>query len=136
MLGTQRVPAFDARRAEQGLRVEVWAGRDEFVLRVDGEADLATAPVLGRALVLASHESQPRVVLDVSNLRFIDAHCLGVINNARCLLREHDRDLVIRSAPPMVRHLLTICDMGALIEATDWCRSNENSSKLAMTEPA
>ena len=125
MSGMERVSGFDARTAEQGLRVEVWAGRDEFVLRVDGEADLATAPVLGRALVFASHESQPRVVLDVSDLRFIDAHCLGVINHARYLLHEHDRDLVIRSAPPMVHRLLTICDMGALMEDTHAVRVAE-----------
>lgn len=99
------------------LRVQRSHGLDEFVLRVDGEADRATAAVLGQALASASHHEHERVVLDPTGLQFIDAHCLGVVSNAHCLLREQDRELVMRSPPPMVRRLLAICEMGALIEA-------------------
>jgi anti-anti-sigma factor len=100
------------------LRVHVSpCGGPDLVLRVDGEADLATAPVLGRALAAASRDEHARVVLDLASLRFIDAHCLGVISTARCLLGEQDRALVPRSPAPMVRHILTICEMDALIEA-------------------
>ena len=109
--------ALTASPAGDALRVQRSRGRDEYVLLVDGEADLATAALLGQALASASHHKHERVVLDIAGLQFIDAHCLGVISNARCLLREQDRELVLRSPPPLVRRLLTICEMDALIEA-------------------
>ena len=115
MSGNPRVATFDTPR-EQGLRVEVSASREELVLRIEGEADLATAAVLARSLVSVSRDPHGRVVLDIADLRFIDAHCLGVICNARRLLRDEDRDLVVRSAPPMVRRLLAICELQALVE--------------------
>ena len=93
----------------------VW--RDELVLRVHGDADLATAAVLGQALVAASRESQARVVLDFAGLLFIDAYCLGVIDNARALLSEQGRTLALRSPPPLLRRMLGICAMDSLIEA-------------------
>ncbi len=99
------------------LWVESAAGHGDLVLRVDGDADLATAAVLGQALAGASHSSQRRVVLDLAGLRFIDAHCLGVIGNAHCLLCEQGRVLVLRSPPPLVRRLLAICEMDPFIEA-------------------
>ena len=109
--------SLTASPATEALRVKRFRGHDEFVLHVDGEADLATAALLGQALASASHYKNERVVLDIAGLQFIDAHCLGVISNAHCLLREQDRELVLRSPPPMVRRLLTICEMDALIEA-------------------
>lgn len=112
-----RLTSVGASSTPDALRVRVTSTGAEFVLGVDGDADLATAPLLGQALAAAANEDHARVVLDLTGLQFIDAHCLGVISNAHCLLREQERVLVLRSAPRMVRRLLTICEMDALIEA-------------------
>jgi anti-anti-sigma factor len=110
-------PDFRAARvAEDQLRVAVSRDRAALVLRLDGEADLASAARLGQALVAATTDVCERVVLDATDLRFIDAYCLGVIKNAECLLREQHRDLVLRSPSPMLRRLLAICEMEALLE--------------------
>lgn len=99
------------------LWVDSVGGHGELVLRVEGDADLATAAVLGQALVAASQDSQARVVLDLAGLQFIDAYCLGVIDNAHALLRGQGRSLALRSPPLLVRRLLAICAMDSLIEA-------------------
>jgi anti-anti-sigma factor len=64
----------------------------------------------------ATTDGCERMVLDATDLRFIDACCLGVIRNAECLLREQHRDLVLRSPSPMLRRLVAICEMEALLE--------------------
>jgi anti-anti-sigma factor len=105
-----------ARAVGGQFRVDVSHRGDDLVLRLDGEADLASAPLLGQAFVAATTDRCARVVLDATDLRFIDAYCLGLISDAASLLQEQDRHLVVRSPSPMLRQLLAICAMEALLE--------------------
>jgi len=102
-----------------GFGVSITASSDEVVLRLRGEADLATAPVLQEALAspLASNPSYQRLVLDLEELHFIDSYCLGIIADARTDLSQLGRDLVVRSPVPIARRVLGICGMDGLIEA-------------------
>ena len=101
-----------------GLRVDVYEGGDEVVLRVCGEADLATAPVLRHALTsgMASNPSLRRLVLGLEELSFIDAYCLGIIVRARRDLEGIGCALIVRSPSPYTRHVFEICAMDSLLE--------------------
>jgi anti-sigma B factor antagonist len=98
------------------FRVEIGEDPGAVVLALHGEADLATAPLLARALAELSQDGTAPVVLDASSLKFIDACCLGVIVSARVLLSEQGRDLWVRSPAPLVRRILTILEMEDLLE--------------------
>ena len=100
--------------------VSISAGSDEVVLHLRGEADLATAPLLLKALTspLASDRSYQRLVLDLEELQFIDSHCIGIIDDARTDLSQIGRDLIVRSPVPIARRVLGICGMDGLIEAS------------------
>jgi anti-sigma B factor antagonist len=98
------------------FRVDVGEDPGTVVLALQGEADLATAPLLAQTLAQVSEDGSAPVVLDAARLEFIDACCLGVIANARALLRGQGRDLVVRSPGPLFRRVLSILEMEDLIE--------------------
>ena len=99
------------------FRVDVRHGEPgAVVLNLVGEADLATEPQLSTALTRISDDDTANVVLDVSRLAFIDAHCLGVIAQAGARLHTQGRDLMVRSPAPSLRRLLTLVQMDGFLE--------------------
>jgi anti-anti-sigma factor len=74
------------------------------VVRVQGEVDTATAPRMGE-VVEAQLSRQRRVVLDLSEVDFMDLHGLAVI--MRAARRDRSSFYVARPAP-CVRRLLEL----------------------------
>ena len=98
------------------FRVDVGEDPGAVVLALQGEADVATAPLLAQTLAQVSEDGGAHVVLDAARLEFIDACCLGVIANARAFLRGQGRDLVVRSPASLFRRVLGVLEMEDLIE--------------------
>jgi anti-anti-sigma factor len=92
------------------------AGPDEIVLVCTGEADVAAAPLLAHALTQMSGYGPARVSVDLSDLEFIDTHCLAIIFSASDQLRDRGAELVLRSPRPAVRRLLSILQREDLVE--------------------
>jgi anti-sigma B factor antagonist len=109
--GTVALPGADA------FRVVFRDDPAAVVLALEGEADIATAPLLIQALARASADGAAPVVLDAASLEFIDASCVSVIVVAADRLREQGRDLVVRSPASLFRRVLSVLDMEDLIEA-------------------
>lgn len=73
------VVAFKVTGSEQGE----WA-----VLRVSGELDLVTSPVLRQRVHDVVAEGRHRIVLDLSEVYFCDSSGVGVLIAARRLIRS------------------------------------------------
>lgn len=77
----------NGRRGEDNgkLRVSVERVRGWTVARLAGEIDLLTGPGLRTHLValVADHGGRPRVVIDLGDVTFCDAHGLGVLVGAQ-----------------------------------------------------
>jgi anti-anti-sigma factor len=92
------------------LRVSVVRIDDAVVVRLDGELDISTAPLVGDAL-RAADEVAPlrRVVVDAERLAFADASGLEP------LLAVHDRlgagAVQVRNAGTAVRRLLQLLSL-------------------------
>jgi anti-anti-sigma factor len=71
-------------------------------VRVQGEVDTATAPRMGQVLD-AQLAGKRRVVLDLSNVDFMDLHGLAVL--MRVARRDRARFVVARPAPCVLRLL-------------------------------
>jgi anti-sigma B factor antagonist len=79
----------------------------ERVVRLRGELDVATAPEFERVLLRLRPPDQ-RVVLDLSELRFMDSTGLRILLQARRGASEGGWQLALRNVPPNVLRLLKL----------------------------
>lgn len=98
--------------------VRVAADGTHTVVWLSGEHDLATVGLIGTALVEALAVDRCDVVVDLSEVAFIDASTLGALVHGRELLASRGRRLTVRSPPRSPRRVLELCGLAALIEAT------------------
>lgn len=83
-------------------------------LELSGELDISTAPALEHELAEIEHENAPRVLIDLTNLSFMDSSGLAVIVRAMDAARRNGYELCIRRGPPQVQRLLQLtglCDL-------------------------
>jgi anti-anti-sigma factor len=85
-----------------------YGGGDACGLTVRGEIDVATSPQLKRALDQAIRERTGAVVLDLSDLRFLDITGLKLMLAARAALAREARSLAIVCPPGPVRRVMEI----------------------------
>jgi anti-sigma B factor antagonist len=82
---------------------------------VRGEVDLATAPDLATALEEALAAGGRTIVLDLTDVEFIDTSGVGVMLEARRLIGEENAELTVLAPPASpARRLLELTE---LIEA-------------------
>jgi len=90
--------------------------RDGFVrLFVRGELDLATVPVLEDALAPVERWSG-RVVVDLSDLSFMDASGLRALGCAGRRASEKGRRFAVTRCRPMVRRLFELTGMADMLD--------------------
>jgi anti-anti-sigma factor len=97
---------------EDHLRVDVRRERERVVLRLDGELDLASAPLFEREIESAEIGATPTVVLDLENLEFIDSTGLRIILAAHERSRERGQEFAVTRGSPQVQRLLSITRVG------------------------
>jgi len=87
--------------AEAGpLKLDVDVRGDQAVLTLIGELDVSASPLL-REIVMAlaaAPSGAPHVVVDLTELQFLDSTGLGMIVESMARLREAGGDLQVRSA--------------------------------------
>jgi len=89
--------------------------RDGFaVISVSGEVDAHAAPALSEAL---SEVTEPgaRIVVDLTDVNFLDSTGLGVFVTALKHLRELDGSLALVITSPRVKKVFTLTGLDALI---------------------
>ncbi len=84
--------------AAPGLRkaavLSVDTTEDAAVVRLGGELDLYNAPTVRDALLQASAERPEKVVVDLSEVEFVDSTALGVLIEARSRLSNRNAFLL------------------------------------------
>jgi anti-anti-sigma factor len=112
MARTPTLPTEVARRPHEPPPVEV----DGDVLRLRGEHDISTTDELCTALARAIGSTDGDLVLDLSDVEFIDVATLTIILGARELLRARDHKLVLRAPSRCVERLFDLCALGELLD--------------------
>lgn len=91
---------FEALSAERAL------------VRVGGEVDLATAPELAAALEQALAGDRRTIVLDLTDVEFIDTSGVGVMLEARRQIRDENAELTVVAPPDSpARRLLELTEL-------------------------
>ena len=91
---------------------------DRAVVLLHGEHDIATISGLSAVMARAIGDDDVDVVIDLADVRFMDASTIGVIVRATGFLRAESRTLTVRSPSPAAERLLHLCDLADLIDAT------------------
>jgi anti-anti-sigma factor len=99
----------DRDEALQAFRVEVTRRRRRAQVTVRGELDIATKPVLERALIEQARIGGP-VVLDLRELAFIDATGVELLLRTNAQARRNGSELQLIPGQS-VRRLLDLCGL-------------------------
>jgi anti-sigma B factor antagonist/stage II sporulation protein AA (anti-sigma F factor antagonist) len=88
--------------------------RDEVVLLLEGEADIANAPLLERVLIRTINLVGD-VVVDMEGLTFIDSAGTRALTRAAVHAGTFGARVVVRNPPPIACRIFDILDLGALL---------------------
>jgi anti-anti-sigma factor len=85
------------------------------IVGLRGEQDMSTAAAAVDALTEASTVGDRDVIVDLSEVQFMDAAIVTVLLRARHGLRSQSRDLTVRSPSSPARRVLDLCGLVDLI---------------------
>ncbi|MGI8713473.1 MAG: STAS domain-containing protein [Solirubrobacteraceae bacterium] len=94
--------------AAEQLVIQTDRDGDELTLSLRGELDLASAPALERALQGPADGTQPRLIVDLSGLQFMDSSGLHVLLRANRASRATGVGLELRGATRQIAQLLEL----------------------------
>lgn len=95
-------------------RVEAVSGetaRSECVLRWSGELDISTADDLLDEGLAALAGDAADLVIDLSEVTFLDSTTLGVLVRLRKNATKADKTLTLTGVPPRVRQIMRLTDL-------------------------
>jgi anti-anti-sigma factor len=79
------------------------------VLRLAGELDIASAPLLERAIAAAQANTEGRaLVIDLGEVTFMDSTGLRALLGARQVIAEAGRELTLRPGPRQVQRVFEL----------------------------
>jgi anti-anti-sigma factor len=104
---------------QQHLQIAVRHEGDLCVLHLDGELDLASAPLFQEELDSQGVRACTRLVLDMRDLRFIDSTGLRIIFSAHAHALERGQEFAVTRGSEQVQRLLTITRMGEHLRVID-----------------
>lgn len=93
------------------LRTTVDRAGRSVVVRASGELDLATAPALRRAVVDAGSPGPVHLVVDLSDVTFVDAAGLSALLHCADVVRAGGGGLRLSSPSRMLRRMLRLLDL-------------------------
>jgi anti-anti-sigma factor len=102
----------------QSLDIDVDQADDTVVVRPRGELDLASAPDL-RAVLQELRNKKASVLLDLSELTFMDSSGLRLIWETNAEARQHGRELALASGPPEVMRVFELTGLRKRLNFTD-----------------
>lgn len=98
------------------ITVEVEILGDVATLRVSGELDVATAPVLGEELDRLAEASPPVVVIELAQVTFLGSAGLGVLVQARRDFAARGTRLLLAKANDAVLRVMQIVHLDQVFE--------------------
>jgi anti-sigma B factor antagonist len=97
---------------DEQLRIDSRSGDDRLVMSLDGELDMASAPLLQAALEDAATDATSTLVLDLEQLRFMDSTGLRIILLAQARWQSRGQELALTAGSSQVQRLLAVSGVG------------------------
>ena len=96
---------------ETGYGVDFDPVEGALLVTARGELDLAAAPRLATVLSMAAAGTEPSVVLDLTEVDFIDSTALGAIMHASTEAESSNKSMLVVALDGPVRRLLEITNL-------------------------
>ena len=100
---------------DPGLTVEAHGEPDAGVLSLRGELDVSTIAIVQEAIAGVNGGT---VVLDLTDLRFVDSAGIGCFARAHVALSEAGRALELRDPQPAIRRVIELTGLDREIRVT------------------
>ena len=97
-------------------RIEL--ARTRTVVWLAGNLDVTTVRTVTGALATAMGRDDVDVVVDLSDVTFLDASTVRLLHRGRTFLEARSRTLRLRAPARCACRVLTVCGLGGIIEAT------------------
>ncbi len=98
------------------LRVDVTERDGWSVLQVGGEIDVATAPRLREQLLKVVNDQRFQIVVDLTDVDFIDSTGLGVLIGALKRVRTHGGNLALVCTEPRILKVFEITGLDQVFQ--------------------
>ena len=98
--------------ATEQLRIDTRQESDRVVLSLNGELDMANAPLLQRAIEEPALEGTDTLVLDLQGLTFLDSTGLRIILAAREQCWRRGQEFAVTPGSQQVQRLLSVTGVG------------------------
>ncbi len=101
------------------LHVEVVKSPSSTVLRVRGEVDMATCPDLRQAIVTQITQGELNLVVDLTEVDFIDSTGLGVLIGGLKRARALGGDLRVSGVEGQIKKVFALTGLGDVLVVVD-----------------
>lgn len=101
------------------LQVRTRREPDTVVLVLRGELALGSAPILEQSLIDAEGSGAARVLIDLSELEFLDSAGLHALLDGHRRLCERGLELVLRPGPRAVQRMFELTGAGSVLRFED-----------------
>ena len=101
------------------MNVSIATVNNAVVVGADGELDIMSAPQLDQVLTEAITQASSRLVLDLSDVTFMDSTGLGTVVKALKRCREKNLDFRVVVTTERVRKVFEITGLDSLISLSD-----------------
>jgi anti-anti-sigma factor len=106
-------PSWDDVSRELEPPLVVWREGTRTVVSLRGEQDMSTAGDLAEALAAAGAVGHGDVVVDLTDVQFMDSTIITELAKGQDALRPQARALMLRSPSRFARRLLDVCGLFA-----------------------
>jgi anti-sigma B factor antagonist len=89
------------------------------VVKVQGEVDVYTAPKLREEIHRRLDQGDNRIVVDLTNVAYMDSSGLGVLIGALKRSREENGDLIVASPNPRISRILDVTGLSRIFNVHD-----------------
>ena len=109
------------------LRWEVADDADELHVTLDGELDISNVERFEQALMELEQSRPERLVLDLSNVRFIDSTGLSLLLNADARARRQSRHVTIIAGGGAARRIMRTVALDQILDVKSEGSKRERS---------
>jgi anti-anti-sigma factor len=110
-MAAARSPSRGDIAREAGAPLVVWREGTRTIVSLRGEQDMSTAADVAEALAAAGTVGHGDVVVDLSDVQFMDSTIVTVLARGRHDLRLQSRALMLRAPSRFARRLLDVCGL-------------------------